>query len=107
MQRRGYVVLVPALLYAAGLGPQRASADDRSHPAAAVRCGELASDPRHGLAGNPVVKSATSQIIAASGTNASFCQVDILFGTNPAQNINIRVGLPLNAADGGTGGVQG
>ena len=107
MQRRGYVVLVPALLYAAALAPQRARADDRSHAAAAVHCGELSTDPRHGLAGNPAVKSATSQIIAASGVNASFCQVDILFGTSPAQNINIRVGLPLNAADGGSGGVQG
>lgn len=28
-------------------------------------------------------------------------------GTMPDQNINIRVGLPLNAIDGGTGGVQG
>jgi hypothetical protein len=33
--------------------------------------------------------------------------VDLLYGTNPDQNINIRVGLPLNNADGGTGGVQG
>ena len=107
MQRRSYVVLVPALLYACALRPQRAMADERSHPAAAVHCGELSTVPAHGLAGNPVVKSATSQIIAASGANASFCQVDILFGTTPAQNINIRVGLPLNAADGGTGGVQG
>jgi hypothetical protein len=33
--------------------------------------------------------------------------VNIVFGTNPNQNINIRVGLPLSAADGGSGGVQG
>jgi hypothetical protein len=76
-------------------------------PAAAVRCSQLATDPANGLAGNSSVKSATSRVVAASGGNVSFCQVDILFGTNAAQNINIRVGLPLSAADGGTGGVQG
>ena len=31
----------------------------------------------------------------------------MLYGTNPDQNINVRVGLPLNSLDGGTGGVQG
>src|SRR4051812_34118671 len=107
MQRQRYVRLVPALLFIAALVPQRALADHHSRPPAAVHCGELASDPRHGLAGNPAIKAVTSQIIAASGPNASYCQVDLLFGTSPAQNINIRVGLPLNAADGGTGGVQG
>src|SRR5262249_26610286 len=114
-QRRRYVLLVPALLYVGVLGFQRSQADDRSqaaaqpsaHPPAGVHCGDLATDARHGLAGNPVVKSVTGQIIAASGANASYCQVDLLFGTNPAKNINIRIGLPLNAADGGTGGVQG
>jgi hypothetical protein len=72
-----------------------------------VSCAELATDPANGLAGNPDVKSATSKIVNVSGANKAFCQVDILFGTNPDQNINIRVGLPLNARDGGTGGVQG
>jgi len=105
MQPRRRILLVPVLLCVATLGSQRALANDRSH--AATHCGELATDPRHGLAGNRVVKSVTSQIIAASGSNASYCQVDILFGTNPAQNINIRIGLPLSEADGGTGGVEG
>src|SRR5438876_459032 len=41
------------------------------------------------------------------GANASYCQVNILYGDNPNQNINIRVGLPLSSLDGGTGGVQG
>jgi hypothetical protein len=72
-----------------------------------VPCVELATDPEHGLAGNPHVKLATSQIIAASGPNAAHCRVDIRYGENEAQNINIRVGLPLNSVDGGTGGVQG
>jgi hypothetical protein len=107
MQRQRYVLLVSALLYVAALGSRPALADDRSHATSTVRCGELASDPRHGLAGHPAVKSVTSRIIAATGANASYCQVDILFGTNPAQNINIRIGLPLSAADGGAGAVQG
>lgn len=100
------LVLVLALVYVAGPGAQRALADDRSRAPAAVHCTELAGDP-HGLAGDPAVKSATSQIVAASGSNASYCQVDILFGTSPVQNINIRIGLPLSAADGGSGGVAG
>jgi len=74
---------------------------------AAVSCAELAVDPAHGLAGNPRVKSVNSQIISAGGPNVAHCQVNILYGENPDQNINIRVGLPLNAADGGAGGVQG
>jgi Tannase and feruloyl esterase len=76
-------------------------------PPPPVSCAELATDPANGLAGNPDVKSATSKIVNAAGANVAFCQVDILFGTNPNQNINIRVGLPLNTRDGGTGGVQG
>jgi Tannase and feruloyl esterase len=76
-------------------------------PAAPVACAELATNPAHGLAGNPVVKSATSQIVAASSANAAHCRVDLLYGENAEQNINIRVGLPLNSVDGGAGGVEG
>src|SRR5262245_2192214 len=72
-----------------------------------VSCAELTTDPAHGLAGNPNVKSATSAIIPAAGSNLAHCRVDILYGEKPEQNINIRVGLPLNAVDGGTGGVEG
>ena len=99
--------LAAIALYAAVLAPRRAIANDDAHPPAAVHCSELATDPHNGLAGNPTVKTVTSQIIPATGNNATFCQVDLLFGRNPAQNINVRIGLPLNAADGGTGGVQG
>jgi hypothetical protein len=70
-------------------------------------CTALATDPANGLAGNPFVKSASSLIIPPAGANASYCQVNILYGENPDQNINIRVGLPLSSLDGGTGGVQG
>jgi hypothetical protein len=99
--------LAAVVLYVSALAPRRAMANDRVHPPAVVHCSELATDPGHGLAGNPAVKTVTSQIVPANGANASYCQVDILFGASPTQNINIRVGLPLDAGDGGTGGVQG
>jgi Tannase and feruloyl esterase len=77
---------------------------------AVVLCTELATNPAHGLAGNPVVKSVSSGILPAGtrpGQTVAYCEVNILYGTSPAQNINIRVGLPLNAEEDGTGGVQG
>jgi hypothetical protein len=75
--------------------------------AAPAPCATLASDPANGLAGNPVIKSASSSIVPASGPNVAYCKVAFLYGTNPNQNINIVVGLPLSAADGGSGRVQG
>jgi hypothetical protein len=88
-------------------GDPAGNEEDGAVPAAPVRCAELATDPVNGLAANPSVKSAASQIVAASGGTPAFCQVDLLFGTTPEQNINIRIGLPLNDLDGGMGGVQG
>ena len=41
--------LAAIALYAAGLTPRRAIANDAAHPPAAVHCAELASDPRNGL----------------------------------------------------------
>jgi hypothetical protein len=82
--------------------------DEKHAPAPLpVRCTELATNPANGLLGAPGVKSAESHIQAASAPNVAYCQVNILYGTNPAQNINVRVGLPLNSLDGGSGGVQG
>lgn len=74
-------------------------------PAAAglPTCASLAG----GLTGKQGIKSANSVVVAAAGGNVSYCQVNILYGTNPNQNINIFVTLPLSAADGGSGGVQG
>ncbi|MFZ1909832.1 MAG: tannase/feruloyl esterase family alpha/beta hydrolase [Burkholderiales bacterium] len=94
-----------ALLAPAG----HAKEDKHTHqpPPMPVYCADLATNPANGLLGAAGVKSVSSQIIAASGPNVSYCQVNILYGTNDAQNINIRVGLPLNSLDGGTGGVQG
>jgi hypothetical protein len=68
-----------------------------------LTCEELATGPTAGLAGNSNVKSASSRIIPAVGPNVAHCQVDILYGTNAEQNINIRVGLPLNSRDDGIG----
>src|SRR5215467_9715775 len=75
--------------------------------AAPVSCVELATDPADGLVGHPGVKSVESHIVPASGPNVAYCQVNILYGDNPDQNADIRVGLPLNSVDGGAGGVQG
>ena len=106
MRKPMFVSLLPILLGSALAVP--ASANDKKHsPPPPVSCAELATDPANGLAGNPDVKSVNSQIIVAAGANLAYCQVNILFGANANQNINIRVGLPLNARDGGTGGVQG
>jgi feruloyl esterase len=79
----------------------------RKIPLAPVSCVELAINPDNGLLGRPGVKSVGSQIVPASGPNVAYCQVNILYGDNPDQNVNIRVGLPLNSVDGGSGGVQG
>lgn len=103
--------LIPVAAGLAGfalLAPHTHAKDDRHEPPPApVRCTELATNPANGLLGAPGVKSVESRIVAASGPNAAHCQVNMLFGDNPEQNINIRVGLPLNLLDGGAGGVQG
>ena len=76
-------------------------------PPQPMTCAQLATDPAAGLLGGRFIKSVKSAVVPASGANASFCQVDVLYGTSPEQNINVRVGLRLNSLDGGTGGVQG
>src|SRR5579863_10606217 len=76
--------------------------------AAAPSCASLATDPQFGLAGNPVIKSATSAL-ATTGAPASmpYCRVTLVYGTTATEKITIAVGLPLSAADGGSGGVRG
>jgi len=70
-------------------------------------CATLATDPHNGLVGDPAIKSVTSAIASASAPNAAYCSVHLLYGTNPNQNINIFLAMPLSAADGGSGGLQG
>ena len=49
------------------------------------------------------LQSISAVIVPAAGANAAYCRVDL----KSLREINIPVGLPLSAADGGTGGVQG
>src|SRR3954470_15409256 len=58
-----------------------------------------------------------AQIVPAAGTNAARCEANFIYSDRggPAagyavgqnQRIGIRVGFPLNVADGGSGGVRG
>lgn len=50
-----------------------------------------------------LLQSITSELVPASSSNAPYCRVELKY----LREINIRVGLPLNSADGGTGGVEG
>ncbi|HEU0199672.1 MAG TPA: tannase/feruloyl esterase family alpha/beta hydrolase [Burkholderiaceae bacterium] len=97
-----FVVGISAL----GAFPLAAKEEPWSPPAQPLTCAQLAT-PEAGVLGAPGIKTVTSAIIPASGPNVSYCQVNVLYGTSPEQNINVRVGLPLNSLDGGTGGVQG
>src|SRR5438132_950020 len=107
-RRAALVSLAAVLLATLALSPSIATAKDKPEPLGVpVNCIQLATDPAVGLAGNPVIKAATSTLIPASGVNKAHCRVDVLYGTSPEQNVNIRAGLPLNSLDGGTGGIQG
>jgi Tannase and feruloyl esterase len=107
-QRRGLAALAAALLTALTPSSPATAKEKSPQPSGfAVPCSALATDPANGLEGDPVIKSASSALIPASDGNQSYCQVNVLYGTSPEQNINIRVGLPLNSLDGGTGGLQG
>lgn len=103
----GVAAIATTLLIAPGSAPSAEAKDKSAPPGLPVHCGELATNPANGLAGNPAVKSVTVTVIPAAGANKAYCQVNVLYGTSPEQNINIRVGLPLNSLDGGAGGVQG
>ena len=104
--------LLTALLAGSGvLAALPARAHDDQHrppprPAQPLMCSQLAGDAG-GLVGTPGIKTVTAAVVPAAGSNVSFCQVDVLYGTSPEQNINVRVGLPLGPLDGGTGGAIG
>jgi feruloyl esterase len=105
----GAVLLAAALVAAPTLA-------HRGPPATPV-CTDLASDPEWGLAGNPAITGLTAVITPAAGNSLAYCQVDFTDVSLPGRaygypkgqtsKFRIRVGLPLNADDGGTGGVQG
>jgi hypothetical protein len=73
--------------------------------AAIPPCAALASS--EGVSGADGVKSANSSIVAASGSNAAYCLVNILYGLTNSENINLIFAMPLSVADGGSGGLQG
>jgi len=107
-----YTFLPAALLFGGGvLASLPVAAHDNKHgppprPPQPLMCSQLAGDAG-GLVGAPGIKAVTAVIAPAAGDNVSFCQVDVLYGTSPEQNINVRVGLPLGPLDGGSGGVVG
>ncbi|MET0345367.1 MAG: tannase/feruloyl esterase family alpha/beta hydrolase [Casimicrobiaceae bacterium] len=101
-----------ALLSAAIVAPTTAW----TGPATPI-CSDLATNPAWGLAGNPSITGLTAVLTPPAGNNVAYCQVNFTdvtlvgpeFGYLPGQTskFRIRVGLPLNADDGGTGGMQG
>jgi len=84
-------------------------------------CSALTASTASGLVANPTVVSATAQIVTeitlAPGIVIPVpphCQVDLViserggpefgYAVGEVQRVGIRIGLPLNTADGGTGG---
>jgi hypothetical protein len=103
--------LSAAVLIGTGLLPTGAAAAPNKHTPAApaaqpLLCAQLAGEAG-GLVGTPGIKAVTAAVSPAVGNNVAYCQVNVLYGTSPEQNINVRVGLPLGPLDGGAGGVIG
>jgi Tannase and feruloyl esterase len=77
-------------------------------------CAQLNTDPAYGLAGNPVVIQHSTTLVPAAGPNPAYCRVDFVvserggpqfgYAAGEIQRIGLRVGLPANTSDGGTGG---
>lgn len=77
-------------------------------------CAQLDMNPAHGLAGNSTVISHSTTLVPAEGANAAYCRVDFTvserggpksgYAAGEMQRVVLRVGLPLNTSDGGTGG---
>jgi hypothetical protein len=84
------------------LGSQSAGTDGPT-----IHMGPTCAQLAHNLAGNKAIKSVSSSIVPPSESNTTYCKVNLRYGTTPNQDINIVIKLPLSAADGGSGGVQG
>lgn len=86
-------------------------------PIATPLCADLASDPGWGLSGHPAIAELTASITPATTADQAYCRVEFTdlslagpaYGYRDGQTskIRVRVGLPLSADDGGSGGVQG
>jgi feruloyl esterase len=112
-----YAGISSVVLLSAAFATAPALAQRNGREAPTPICTDLAHNPAWGLAGNPNVTDVTAVITPATSTNLAHCQVDFtdisLEGTRygymhgQTSKFRIRVGLPLNRNDGGTGGVQG
>jgi hypothetical protein len=102
MTKRSIIFAAISILwgFACGAGPKATA----SVSPVFQSCTQLAGS----LQVNPAVKSVSSSIVPTTpGVGSQLhCRVKLLYGENPQQNINIVVALPLNAADGGTSGVE-
>jgi feruloyl esterase len=77
-------------------------------------CAQLNTDPAYGLVGNPVVIEKSSTLVPPAGANPAYCRVDFVvserggtafgYAAGEIQRVGLRVGLPANTADGGSGG---
>ena len=77
-------------------------------------CAQLGADPAFGVAGNPVVIQHSTTLVPAIGASPAYCRVDFVvserggpeagYAPGEIQRIGLRVGLPANSSDGGTGG---
>jgi hypothetical protein len=118
-QRLASVCGVIGVLAVAGAGTT-ASAQPGGPP-----CAAIAVDPAHGVVGNPTVLSSAASVVTQAQPFPGgpflavppFCQVDLViseregpafgYAVGERQNVTIRIGLPLNTTDGGTGGSSG
>src|SRR5881296_77721 len=82
---------------------------------ALTSCLELRDNPAYGLAGRADVLNLTASL-TTTGANAR-CEINFIYSSRGGpefgydageqQRVTIRVGLPLNSQDGGTGGAPG
>ena len=80
-------------------------------------CVQLNTNPAYGFAGDPTVIVHTTTLVPPAGANPAYCRVDFTiserggpefgYAVGEIQRIGLRVGLPANMADGGTGGAFG
>jgi hypothetical protein len=77
-------------------------------------CAQLNTDPAYGLAGDPTVIAHSTTFVT---TGVPYCQVNFTvserggpesgYAFGQIQRVVLRVGLPANTANGGTGGGAG
>ena len=112
-----HACMASAVLLTTAVAASPALAHRDPPPPPTPTCVDLANNPMWGLAGNPAISGLTAVITPAAGTNLAYCQVDFTDNSlegafwgylhGQTSKIRVRVGLPLNADDGGSGGVQG